>query len=44
MNRRVIEWRALLAHVERRESVDGGLRCVFAPTVDALTETRRTPP
>lgn len=33
MKGRIANWRALLAHVERREPVDGGLRCLFTPSV-----------
>jgi MerR family transcriptional regulator, copper efflux regulator len=33
MKGRIAYWQALLAHVERREPVDGGVRCVFASTV-----------
>jgi MerR family transcriptional regulator, copper efflux regulator len=33
MNSRLAEWQALLAHVERRESIDGGVRSVFGPSV-----------
>ena len=32
MGGRLDEWRALLAHVTRRESIDGGVRAVFGPT------------
>ena len=32
---RIADWRALLAHVERREAVDGGVRCVLASSVPA---------
>jgi MerR family copper efflux transcriptional regulator len=35
MHARIADWRALLDHVDRREPVDGGIRCVFAPSVDA---------
>ncbi len=27
------DWQALLAHVECREAIDGGVRSVFAPSV-----------
>jgi len=33
MNGRISDWNALLAHVERRERIDGGVRCVFAASV-----------
>jgi DNA-binding transcriptional MerR regulator len=33
MKGRVADWQALLAHVERREPIDGGVRSVFAPSV-----------
>ena len=33
MKGRIADWQALLAHVERREPVDGGVRCVFAASV-----------
>ena len=33
MKGRIDEWRALLDHVEHREPIDGGVRCVFAPAV-----------
>jgi DNA-binding transcriptional MerR regulator len=33
MKGRIADWQALLAHTERRELVDGGVRCVFASTV-----------
>ena len=33
MKGRLDDWQALLAHVERRESIDGGVRSVFAPSV-----------
>jgi MerR family transcriptional regulator, copper efflux regulator len=33
MKGRIAEWQALLTHVERREPVDGGVRCAFASTV-----------
>ena len=38
MKGRIADWNALLAHVERRERIEGGVRCVFAPSVptDAL--------
>ena len=31
MRGRVDEWQRLLGHVERRESIDGGLRATFGP-------------
>lgn len=37
---RLDDWRALLAHVERREPIDDGIRSVFAPSV-ALDELIR---
>ena len=33
MNGRLADWQALLAHVECREEIDGGVRSVFAPSV-----------
>ena len=33
MKGRLADWNALLAHVERREPIDGGVRSVFAPSV-----------
>lgn len=30
---RVADWQSLLAHVERRGRIDGGIRCVFAASV-----------
>ena len=33
MKGRIADWQALLAHVERREPIDGGVRSVFAPSV-----------
>jgi hypothetical protein len=33
MRDRLADWQALLVHVDRRERIDGGLRCVFAPSV-----------
>jgi DNA-binding transcriptional MerR regulator len=30
---RLADWQALLVHVDRREPIDGGVRCVFAPSV-----------
>ncbi len=33
MKGRIADWRSLLAHVERREPIDGGVRSVFAATV-----------
>lgn len=30
---RIADWQSLLAHVERREPIDGGVRSVFAPSV-----------
>ena len=33
MKGRIADWQALLARVERREAVDGGVRCVFAASV-----------
>jgi hypothetical protein len=33
MTGRLAEWRSLLAHVERREWIDGGIRSVFAASV-----------
>ena len=33
MKGRLEDWQALLAHVERREAIDGGVRSVFAPSV-----------
>ncbi|MEY2523847.1 MAG: hypothetical protein QOJ66_2412 [Ilumatobacteraceae bacterium] len=33
MKERIADWQALLAHVERREPVDGGVRCVFTASV-----------
>lgn len=35
INGRIQEWRSLLDHVAHREPFDGGVRCVFAETVDA---------
>ena len=33
MKGRIADWQSLLAHVERREPIDGGVRSVFAPSV-----------
>ena len=33
MKGRIGDWQSLLAHVERRERIDGGVRCVFAASV-----------
>lgn len=33
MEGRIADWQSLLAHVERREPIDGGVRSVFAPSV-----------
>jgi MerR family transcriptional regulator, copper efflux regulator len=33
MKGRIADWQALLAHVERREPIDGGVRSVFASSV-----------
>ncbi|MGH9132790.1 MAG: MerR family transcriptional regulator [Ilumatobacteraceae bacterium] len=33
MKGRIVDWQSLLGHVERREPVDGGVRCVFAASV-----------
>ena len=33
MKGRVADWQSLLAHVERRGRIDGGVRCVFAASV-----------
>lgn len=33
MNGRISDWQALLAHVVGRETIEGGVRCVFASTV-----------
>lgn len=33
MRGRISDWQALLAHVDRREWIDGGVRCVFDRTV-----------
>ncbi|MEP7111844.1 MAG: MerR family transcriptional regulator [Ilumatobacteraceae bacterium] len=33
MKGRIADWQDLLSHVERREHVDGGIRCVFAASV-----------
>jgi MerR family copper efflux transcriptional regulator len=33
MNGRIADWQALLAHVERREPLDGGVRCVLGSSV-----------
>jgi MerR family transcriptional regulator, copper efflux regulator len=33
MRGRIGDWQALLAHVDRRERIDGGLRCVFDQSV-----------
>jgi MerR family copper efflux transcriptional regulator len=33
MKGRIADWQSLLAHVERREAIDGGVRSVFTPTV-----------
>ncbi len=33
MKGRMADWQSLLAHVERREPIDGGLRSVFTPSV-----------
>jgi MerR family transcriptional regulator, copper efflux regulator len=35
MKGRMADWQSLLAHVERRERIDGGVRCVFAASVPA---------
>jgi len=35
MKGRITDWQALLAHVELREPVAGGVRCVFAASVPA---------
>ena len=39
MNGRIADWQSLLAHVQCREPIDGGVRCVFAlsvPIVDLM--------
>jgi hypothetical protein len=33
MKGRIADWRSVLAHVARREVIDGGVRAVFAPSV-----------
>ena len=33
MKGRIADWQSLLAHVERREPIDGGVRSVFSPSV-----------
>jgi hypothetical protein len=33
MKGRIADWQSLLAHVERREAIDGGVRSVFARSV-----------
>ncbi len=33
MKGRIADWRSLLAHVDRREGIDGGIRCVFSVAV-----------
>jgi hypothetical protein len=33
MKGRITDWQSLLAHVADRETIDGGVRCVFAPGV-----------
>ena len=33
MKGRIADWRSLLAHVDRREGIDSGVRCVFAVSV-----------
>ena len=33
MKGRIVDWQSLLAHVERREPIDGGVRSVFASSV-----------
>ena len=35
MKGRIADWQALLMHVDRREPVDGGVRCVFASSLTA---------
>jgi len=35
MTGRIADWQSLLGHVERRESIEGGVRSVFAPSVPA---------
>jgi DNA-binding transcriptional MerR regulator len=35
MKGRIDDWNALLAHAERRERIEGGVRAVFAPSVPA---------
>ena len=39
MKGRIDDWQALLAHAERRERIDGGVRCLFdasVPTADLI--------
>jgi len=33
MRGRIADWQTLFAHVDRRERIEGGVRCVFHPTV-----------
>jgi MerR family transcriptional regulator, copper efflux regulator len=33
MKGRIADWQSLLAHIERREPINGGVRCVFAASV-----------
>ena len=33
MSGRLDDWKALLAHVDRREAIDGGVRSVFASSL-----------
>lgn len=33
MKGRIVDWQSLLAHVEHREPIEGGVRCVFAASV-----------
>ena len=40
MKGRIADWNSLLAHVERRERIDGGVRSVFSPSVP-ITELMR---
>jgi hypothetical protein len=35
MKGRIADWQNLLAHVARRETIDGGVRCVFASVATA---------
>jgi MerR family transcriptional regulator, copper efflux regulator len=40
MQQRVADWDSVLSHVVRRDSIDGGVRCVFGATVPVERLTR----